>query len=105
MCLGVIDLENFVRGRNEKDPNKGMILYSAVVTERPYFEQFTRCADHSIMENFAAYFTGGVAGMQREQAIEAEDRFYTHHRDHTMKFGSGRRLNVSFCRRYLEFMM
>lgn len=36
---GTIDLENFVRGQNSSNPNKGRVLYTASVTERPSFEQ------------------------------------------------------------------
>ena len=91
LITGIIDLENFVRGNNG-DPKKGMVLYTATVTERPYYEQFSRCANHSVVDVFAAYFMGNL---QQELAQEREDNYYINHNAHTSHFTNGRRYRVS----------
>lgn len=57
---GIIDLENFNRGLNG-DPKKGQILYSAYVTERPRFEQFSRIAGQS-RDRFFGFFNASNSG-------------------------------------------
>ena len=96
---GVIDLENFERGWNESNPNKGKVLYSAVVTERPHFEQFQRLAHSSIRDRFMGFnyghshsnYSGGSSGYDSD-----DDGYYIRHHNHANKFGHGRRYQVQF---------
>ena len=94
----MIDLENFVRGWNEKAPKKGKVLFSAVVTEKPYFDQFQRAANSSVRDRFMGFFglnnngnnNSGGGGYDSD-----DDDYYIRHPTHQAKFGNGRRLFVS----------
>lgn len=96
---GIIDVENFVRGKNPDLPNKGEVLYSATVTERPYFEQFQRPAQTGLM-GLASRFMGFFGGTQSNDynpnassGYDSDDDFYyINNPEHTRKFDSqGRR--------------
>lgn len=70
---GVIDLENFVRGQIPSNPNKGGVLYTAIITERPTFEQFQRIAGRS--NDF-------FSGFGHTNPTVYEDWFYLNHQRH-----------------------
>jgi hypothetical protein len=86
---GVVDLENFVRGWNEQIPTKGKIFYSAIVTERPHFEQFQRAAHSNVRDRFMGFFGQSNSGYDSD-----DDSYYINHQTHRSKFGGGRRHQV-----------
>ena len=101
ILIGVVDLENFVRGWSEEFPKKGKVLWSAKVTERPVFEQFQRVARSDIRDRFVGFFgTSGQKGLHNESQKSGydsdDDDYYIRHQTHQAKFGRGRRHHVSF---------
>jgi hypothetical protein len=86
---GVVDLENFVRGWNEQMPTKGKTFYSAIVTERPHFEQFQRVAHSNVRDRFMGFFGQSNSGYDSD-----DDSYYINHQTHRSKFGGGTRHQV-----------
>ena len=78
---GTIDIENFVRGK-KPDKDKGMVLWSASITETPSFDHFMRIPGSS-METFAGLFPQGSYD-------EHPDSFYMHHSEHMAKHSAFR---------------
>lgn len=75
---GRIDLESF-EGRGEKeDPKKGKVLYSASITEKPFFECFQRIPNTSRDRYFGIY--GQDSGYDSE-----DDSYYLNHPTHCAK--------------------
>ena len=70
---GIIDVENFNRGAKE-NKDKGGVLWSASITESPYFEQFQRSPNTN---NFARYF-----GFQNSGYNSDDDNYFIHHPNH-----------------------
>ncbi len=70
---GIIDLENFVRGTKE-NKDKGRVLYSAHVIEKPQYQVVQR-----IPSNMYSRFTGFFPGN------DPEDFFYLNHPTHLAK--------------------
>jgi hypothetical protein len=100
---GLVDLENFVRGWNENEPNKGKVLYSANVTEHPHFDQFQRPAFNPIRDRFMGFFGMGSNNQQHQQHNNNnnnsgydsdDDGYYIRHPKHVSKFTQGRRHQV-----------
>jgi hypothetical protein len=92
--LGVIDLENFVRGWKEDEPKKGKILFTATVTEKPRFEQFQRTVRHHERHRFMGF----VGSKGNSDGYDSDDdAHYMNHPNHTSKFHvAGHRFVVSF---------
>jgi len=112
LCLdllhpGVIDLENFVRGWNEKEPKKGKVLWTAVVTDRPVFDQFQRVARSDVQDRFLGFFgTSGQKGLhtdsQKTSNYDSEDdEEYLRNHSHHSKFGNGH----TVCCDLIKFLM
>lgn len=57
----IIDLENFVRGHDETNKDKGKVLYKAEVVEKPYFQVQHR-QPHSIYQRFYGIFSDRNGG-------------------------------------------
>lgn len=81
---GVIDLENFKRGRKEGQPDKGQILYSAKITEKPGFEQFSRIVNSS-NEAFFGFFGNSTPQTN-------DDLYYIRKAESLKRQSGGRRL-------------
>jgi hypothetical protein len=93
----VIDLENFERGWKEDEPKKGKVLFSAVVTEKPYFEQFQRLARNPLRDRFLGFFGLAASNNQSNSGYDSDDDdYYINHANHKSKFGRGKRHFVSF---------
>jgi hypothetical protein len=92
--VGVIDLENFIRGWNDKAPTKGKTLYSANVVERPYFEQFQRPASYPVVHRFMGFF-GGDSDSAGSGYDSDPDEYYIQNPDHKSKFSREKKYDVS----------
>lgn len=71
----ILDLENFIRGRDPSNSNKGVVLCRAIFEETPHFEQFQRIASSAITA-FSGFYG-------HEQYVDNEDSFYLNHPHHT----------------------
>lgn len=93
---GVIDLENFVRGKVPDQPDKGEVLYTAVVTERPVFHQVQRPARMGGW-GMADRFFGFFGGQGASDGYDSDDDFnYVNSAKHTRKFDTNGRRRVQF---------
>lgn len=79
-----IDLENFRRGHNKDDADKGKVLFSATFREKPNFQVFQRWVAPTTP--FEAFF-----GIYRKESYEdKEDMFYVNHPLHDNQLDSAR---------------
>jgi hypothetical protein len=74
----IIDLENFNRGTKE-DKDKGGVLYTARIDDKPVFDKFHRTVGSS-RESFLGFFTG-----HSHPIVSYEDAYYLNHHTHTAK--------------------
>lgn len=72
-----IDLENFRRGHNAEQPDKGKVLFYATMNEKPSFEYFQRAAG-SGRDSFFGFFGSSTY-------LEPEDIYYTNHIQHVRR--------------------
>lgn len=80
-AIKIIDLENFVRGGDPSNKDKGVVLCRAMLLQRPPFEQFQRNAN-SGFEAFVGFFQPSNYTMQ-------EDVYYLRHPSHVNKIAYG----------------
>lgn len=106
----MIDLENFERGWNEEQPKKGKVLFTANVTEKPYFEQFQRVARSDVRDRFMGFFGGNTNVRKSSNNTSSgydsdDDDFYLRSKVHQSKFGRGKKHRVCFCACMFAFRM
>jgi len=72
-----IDLENFVRGHIDGNPDQGRVLYSARLSEKPMFNLIQKKVDDGLVGMMYGLFTGNYK--------DPNDRMYVDHPNHEEK--------------------